>query len=76
MSLTKSDELTPREKEIVKLIASECMSIIDIANRLGLAPKTASIHKTNAMQKLRVHSVAELCRWWWTEGIIDHQKVS
>lgn len=54
--------LTPREREIVQLIA-EGSSTKEVATVLGIAVKTAETHRSNLMRKLGVHSVSELVRY-------------
>ena len=51
--------LTPRECEIVKMIA-EGNSVRQIAGMLGLSTKTVDAHKFNLMRKLNIHNVAQL----------------
>jgi len=51
--------LTPRECEIVKMIA-EGNSVRQIASLLSLSAKTVDAHKFNLMRKLNVHNVAQL----------------
>ena len=54
--------LTPREREIVQLVA-EGRSTKELADRLGITPKTAETHRTNIMRKLNLHSVSEVVRY-------------
>lgn len=54
-----ADRLTPREREVVQLIA-EGRTSKDIALELGLSVKTADAHRANIMRKLNLHSVSEL----------------
>jgi two-component system, NarL family, response regulator NreC len=54
--------LTPRECEILKLIA-EGNTNVDIADRLGLSRKTVEVHRTNLMRKLDLHDVTELVKY-------------
>jgi DNA-binding NarL/FixJ family response regulator len=54
--------LTPREREIVQLVA-EGRSTKELADRLGISPKTAETHRTNIMRKLNMHSVSEVVRY-------------
>lgn len=54
-----ADRLTPREREVVQLIA-EGRTSKDIARQLGLSVKTADAHRANVMRKLDLHSVSEL----------------
>ncbi len=55
-------QLTPREREIVQLVA-EGKSTKEVADVLGISPKTADTHRTNLMRKLGFHSVSELVRY-------------
>lgn len=57
-----SARLTPREREIVQLLA-EGRTNACIAQALGLSLKTVENHRFNVMQKLKVSSVVELVRW-------------
>jgi DNA-binding NarL/FixJ family response regulator len=59
--LTK-DRLTPREREVVQLLA-EGKSSKEVAVVLNLSVKTAETHRTNVMRKLDLHSVADLVRY-------------
>ena len=51
--------LTPREREVVKMIA-EGNSVKEIAALLGLSIKTVEAHKFNLMRKLDIHNKAQL----------------
>src|SRR5205809_2352140 len=51
--------LTPREREIVQLLA-EGKSSKEVAVALGLSVKTAETHRSNIMRKLELHSVSDL----------------
>jgi DNA-binding NarL/FixJ family response regulator len=51
--------LTPREREIVQLLA-EGKSSKEVAATLGLSVKTAETHRSNIMRKLDLHSVSDL----------------
>jgi len=57
--VARSSTLTPREREVVKMIA-EGNSVKDIANLLGLSVKTVEAHKFNLMRKLNIHNKAQL----------------
>jgi DNA-binding NarL/FixJ family response regulator len=52
-------QLTPREREIVSMIA-DAQSSKEIARTLDLSVATVRKHRENLMTKLDVHSVAEL----------------
>jgi DNA-binding NarL/FixJ family response regulator len=54
-----ANQLTPREREVIQLIA-EGRTSKDIALQLSLSVKTADAHRANVMRKLDLHSVSEL----------------
>jgi two-component system, NarL family, response regulator NreC len=56
---TAKTGLTPREKEVMKLLA-EGNTVRKIAGMLGLSLKTVEAHKFNLMRKLDIHNKAEL----------------
>ena len=58
----ESSALTPREREIVQLVG-EGRSTKQLADKLGISPKTAETHRTNIMRKLNLHSVSEVVRY-------------
>ncbi len=63
------DTLTNREREVLQL-ASEGRTNADIAQRLGISPRTVEIHRTNMMRKLGLHSEHELIRYALRRGIL------
>jgi RNA polymerase sigma factor (sigma-70 family) len=65
--------LTDREREVLQLIA-EGKSTKEIARTLGVSVKTVETHRRNIMEKLDIHSVAELTKYAVREGLtsIDH----
>lgn len=63
------DELTRREQEVLSLLADGA-SNEDIANALVISPKTVERHRENIMNKLNLHSRAELVRYAIRKGII------
>lgn len=60
--------LTAREREVLQLIA-EGFATREIAERLHVSPKTVETHRRNLMDKLNLHSVAELTKFAIREGI-------
>jgi DNA-binding NarL/FixJ family response regulator len=54
--------LTPREREIVQLLA-EGKSNKEVAALLGISVNTAEAHRANIMLKLDLHSVTELVHY-------------
>jgi DNA-binding NarL/FixJ family response regulator len=61
--------LSPREREVLKLIASG-LSNKAIARELGISPKTVETHRGRVMTKLNLHSVAELVRYAVRTGFV------
>jgi DNA-binding CsgD family transcriptional regulator len=51
--------LTPREREILQLIA-EGRTSKEVAARLAVSVKTVEAHRNNIMNKLDLHSVSQL----------------
>jgi DNA-binding NarL/FixJ family response regulator len=64
----ESPELTPREREIVQLIA-EGKSTKEVAEVLGISVKTADTHRSNLMRKLNLHSTAEVVSYAYRNHI-------
>lgn len=62
------DVLTPREREILQLIA-EGHTNKEIAGTLVLSVKTIENHRTRIMDKLEIHNVAGLTRYAIDRGI-------
>lgn len=56
------NRLTEREREVLRLVA-EGKSNKEIASLLCISPKTVSVHRSNIMTKLDVHSSFELIRF-------------
>ncbi|MBI1733909.1 MAG: response regulator transcription factor [Candidatus Rokubacteria bacterium] len=64
------DPLSPREREVLRLIA-EGKTTKEIAALLGLSVKTADSHRTRLMEKLDIHDVAGLTRYAIRNGFIQ-----
>jgi DNA-binding NarL/FixJ family response regulator len=64
----KTVALTPREREVLQLIA-EGKSTKEIAERLFVSAKTVETHRRNMMLKLGCDSVAELTKYAIKEGL-------
>jgi two-component system, NarL family, response regulator NreC len=60
--------LTPREREVLKLIA-DGLSNNEIAARLEISARTAEIHRLNMMHKLNITSLADLVKYAIRRGI-------
>ena len=63
------DRLTPREKQVFKLLA-EGKTSREISKYLTISLKTAMTHRANIMEKLGMHSRSELIRYALGKGII------
>lgn len=53
--------LTPRELEVMRLLATGLQNR-EVADRLGLSPRTVEVHKARILAKLGIRNVAELVR--------------
>ena len=53
--------LTPREREIMSAVV-EGQRSRDIAEDLGISPRTVEVHRAHVMEKMAVDSVADLVR--------------
>ena len=60
--------LTPREREVAALVA-EGLSNGEIASRLYISAKTASVHVSNILTKLGMSSRTEIATWAVREGL-------
>ncbi|HEY4128521.1 MAG TPA: response regulator transcription factor [Gammaproteobacteria bacterium] len=66
---TGLDLLTPRQREILQLIA-EGKGTRDIAETLHLSVKTVETHRAQLMDRLDIHDVAGLIRYALKKGLI------
>jgi two-component system, NarL family, response regulator NreC len=62
--------LTEREREILKLVA-EGYTNNQIGERLFISPKTVDTHRTHIMDKLNLHSRAELVKYAMRRGLLE-----
>jgi two-component system, LuxR family, response regulator FixJ len=58
---TRLESLTPREREVLELLASGKQNKV-MAAELGLSQRTVEIHRANVMDKMQARSVAQLVR--------------
>ena len=65
-----SSRLTPRQREIIQLLA-EGQSSKEIAVSLGLSVKTAETHRANLMKRLNCHTASEIVRYAIRNNIIE-----
>jgi DNA-binding NarL/FixJ family response regulator len=64
------DTLTPRESQVVKLIA-EGRSSREIAAELVISEKTVERHRANILEKLGMHDRVELTRYAIRRGLVE-----
>lgn len=67
------DRLTPRERELLKLIA-EGRTSREIADMLLISLKTVLGHRTKIMKKLDLHNRSELIKYALRRGIITMEE--
>lgn len=63
-------ELTPREQEILQLLAEGKRSP-EVARLLKISPGTVDVHRRNIMSKLDLHSISDLTRYAIREGLVS-----
>lgn len=64
--------LTPRERQVVQLLAEGCTSR-EIARYLGVSLETAMTHRTRVMEKLGLHSRAEVIRYALRQRLVSFE---
>ena len=64
------DPLTPRELEVVKLIA-EAFTNRQIAETLRVSEKTVESHRANVLSKLGMRDRVELARYAVRRGLVE-----
>jgi len=62
--------LTPREKQVLKLVA-EAYKNKEIADFLCISVKTVAKHRSNIMGKLDLHSASELTAYAMKRGLVE-----
>lgn len=68
------DRLTPREKQVFKLLA-EGKTSRDISKYLTISLKTAMTHRTHIMEKLNMHTRSELIRYAIRKAVITSEEL-
>lgn len=71
-SLDPFDNLSPREKEILQLIAEEHTSS-EIGSMLAVSEKTVEKHRAHLMEKLGAKNLAGLVRLAVKYGLVDRE---
>ena len=62
------DQLTPREQEVLRLIARGYL-YKEVAHNLGISTKTVEAHVTSVLRKLQFTNRHELSRWAMEQGL-------
>ncbi|WP_078952470.1 response regulator [Streptomyces sp. NRRL F-5755] len=62
------DPLTPREREIVRLVA-QGLTNAEIATQMVITPGTVKTHLANVQGKLRVRNRVGIAAWAWETGL-------
>jgi DNA-binding NarL/FixJ family response regulator len=68
--LEEPNRLTPREQEIVRLVA-DSKANKEIATLLNISVRTVETHRSNIMEKLGIHSVSDLILYAIRNGLKD-----
>jgi DNA-binding NarL/FixJ family response regulator len=66
---TTSELLTPRQREILQLIA-EGKSTKEMARILQISAKTVETHRAQLMERLEIHDIAGLVRYAIRSGLV------
>jgi len=66
----ESDILTPRERQILQMVA-EGVTSKDIADKLSISKRTVEHHRANMMKKLNIKRVADLIKYAISRGLVD-----
>lgn len=64
------EDLTEREKEVLKLVA-EGRTSQEIADLLNLSKKTVMCHRANVYKKLGTHNRTELIKYAIRRGLVE-----
>ena len=67
---TRPDALTPRQREVLRLVATG-HSTREIAATLGVSEKTVDLYRARVMLRLDIHDVAALVRYAIRCGIAE-----
>lgn len=66
---TSLERLTPRQREVLQLIA-EGRTTKEIAQNLGISPRTAESYRGELMKTLDIHNIASLTRYAIRMGVV------
>ncbi len=69
VTVDRHDRLTDREREVLQLIA-EGRTSREMASRMHVTVKTVEAHRAHLMDKLGLHTIADLTRYALRKGMI------
>jgi two-component system response regulator NreC len=72
-SAAAADPLTPREREVLKLIAAGKMNR-EIAELMVISLNTVQTHRLHLMEKLNLHNRTELIKYAIRRGLLDAEE--
>jgi DNA-binding NarL/FixJ family response regulator len=67
-SLDPVERLSSRERQVLQMLA-EGRSVVEIASKLSLSPKTVETYRARMMDKLEIHDLASLVKFAIQHGI-------
>lgn len=70
---SSTEPLTPRQREILQLIA-EGNSTKQIASKLNISIKTVETHRTQLMERLKIHDIPGLVRYAIRIGLVTSEQ--
>lgn len=70
---SSTEPLTPRQREILQLIA-EGNSTKQIASKLNISIKTVETHRTQLMDRLKIHDIPGLVRYAIRIGLVNSEQ--
>ena len=68
-NLDRYETLTSSEREVLRMVAED-LTNPEIATRLGISAETVETHLSNVMNKLDLHTQADLIRFALRRGIL------
>ena len=66
-----AEPLSPRERQVLQLIAEGNEKTKEVAGVLDISVKTAETHRTRIMEKLDIHETAGLVRYAIRRGLVQ-----
>lgn len=68
-NILRTERLTDREKEIVRLICEE-MTMTEIAKQLNVSERTVENHRTNILRKLHARNTVGIVKYAYQTGLL------